>query len=262
MRMFTLRSMAAGWTIGRSADLLRFFFSSSQLFHPKTRELTLPARCDANGNRWLSPASPDDDLVALPPVQIQVRLFYLAPCNVQHATEGGQRTCRPLDRGQNSTKCTSLRRALGIVGDSCQEHGESMQGEEVSPVRSHPSHRTGAARRRQEPSRPASCHLNAPSAFSHVCRCPQRNRRGGGRVNSVGPGGRRKKGTKKREQNDGEHVLEFFFKRIPNIAPCRSVKSWPAIETILFSPPSSQDARVCCRGESRRGALSIMVAIW
>lgn len=142
---------------------------------------------------------------------------------------GGQRTCRPLDRGQNSTRCTSLRRALGIVGDSCQEHGESMQGGhggEVSPVRSHPSHRTGAARRRQEPSRPASCHLNAPCAFSHVCRCPQRNRRGwgGGRVNSVGPGGRRKRGRRRRrERKMMENTSLNVFKRIPNIAPRRSV---------------------------------------
>lgn len=133
----------------------------------------------------------------------------------------GQRTCRPLDRGQNSTKCTSLRRALGIVGDSCQEHGESMQGG-VSPVRSHPSHRTGAARR-QEPSRPASCHLNAPCAFSHVCRCPQRNERGGGSCEFGWSRRSPEKGEKKREKNDGEHVLEIFFKRIPNIAPCRSV---------------------------------------
>lgn len=138
---------------------------------------------------------------------------------------GGQRTCRPLDRGQNSTKCTSLRRALGIVGDSCQEHGESMQGREVSPVRSHPSHRTGAARRRQEPTRPASCHLNAPCAFSHVCRCPQRNRRGAGGLCKFGWSWRSpEKGDEEEERKMMESTsLKFFFKRIPNIGPCRSV---------------------------------------
>lgn len=125
MRMFSLRSMAACWTIGRSADLLRFF---SQLFHPpKTRELTLPARCDANGTAGSHRPHLTTTLLRYYQFKYRCGFFTSQPCNVT-CDGGGQRTCRPLDRGQNSTRCTSLRRALGIVGDSCQEHGESMQG--------------------------------------------------------------------------------------------------------------------------------------
>lgn len=153
MRTFTLRSMAAGWTIGRSADLLRFI---SQLFHPQNTGANAACTMRCKRYRGLSPASPDDDLVALLPVQIQVRFFTSQPCNVT-CEGGGQRTCRPLDRGQNSTKCTSLRRALGIVGDSCQEHGEGMQGErgrsQSCSITSFAPNRRRASSPRTEPSR-------------------------------------------------------------------------------------------------------------
>lgn len=43
----------------------------------------------------------------------------------QRATDW-HHTCRPLDRGQNSTKWASLRKALGIVSDSCQ-HGSGAR---------------------------------------------------------------------------------------------------------------------------------------
>lgn len=125
--------------------------------------------------------SPDDDLVALRPVKIQVR-FGPARSAVQPNmrrtwTEEEHRTCRPLDRGQNSTKCTSLRRALGIVGDSCQEHG----GSQSCRITSSAANRCRASLR-TEPTRILSLERTPSLLPRCVVVC---NVTGGGRVNSV-----------------------------------------------------------------------------
>lgn len=65
------------------------------------------------------------------------------PCGPCHCNKGQQtdimlsylHTCSPLDNGQNSTRWTSLRKALGIMSDSARRQRSEKPG---IPVRSHP----------------------------------------------------------------------------------------------------------------------------
>lgn len=116
----------SGWTRPFSGPPAPFLSS----FTPNTGANAARLLIAMLGGREVGfPASPDDDLVALSPSGNTGAALTRTLCSwTQHATEE-HRTCRPLDRGQKSTKCTSLRRALGIVGDSCQAGTE-----EVSPA--------------------------------------------------------------------------------------------------------------------------------
>lgn len=88
----------------------------------------------------------------------------------------------------------------------------------ISPAGLHPSQRTGAARR-EEPSRSASCHLNAPRVFSHICDCLQRYQEGFAVV--IRSWRSPEKGKTREGKKNGAHVLEKCS-RFPRIGPCRS----------------------------------------